>query len=266
VSVESYETENDLCNDFIQSMEFYGWTTYPEQNGWDILFVRRGIQLGVQAKLVGGFHVLQQALPTLEGKVGPHYRSVLVGRWKTDGDKRMVSDFAKHLRILVLESNKSKSYNFGPYSWIDMAYPSNKMNYRRSFGRSYWRAVDWRFYRRRPDSLEWLPPFVPKLPAGVPGPTNVSKFKVIICEAEILCEYRGWICVSDIKSLIKKYETKYNPSSLLSGYFKCTHERVEGRREHKWVSRSRGRPSSYYGYVYKELKKLCEEGRIPSSK
>lgn len=176
-------TEADLCEAFIVAARAADWTVYPEQGHWDILLQRRGIQVGIQAKLVADTHMLVQALPRpirMAGQPGPHYRAVLFGRGAGRTEKaRMrqrseIYTLAKNLRLLVLQQPMVGR------SWL---FRLSDSNLRPLFGQA---EVDWRYYRWRPDTPVWVPDFVPDLPAGVPAPRSVTPWALAACELEAL--------------------------------------------------------------------------------
>ncbi len=226
-----FKLESELCEYFIGIAKEYGWTIFPEQNDWDFIMVRNGIQVGVQAKLKANKKVLTQCLPRLlyNGN-GPQYRAVLVGEHKGRSLKsRRENDnlfytLAKHLKIIVFDASRTELLTAG------FGYNLAKLS-----GNRYGYQLHLRHYHWKPSELEWLPDFVPTLPSGVPSPKTVSKYKMAMLELREIEKERGWLCLKDCKQIVKKYNTRWGPSGLLSGYWRCTGEKIEGSRQKKWV-------------------------------
>lgn len=154
----SYASETALCEVLRAHVLEDGWSPYPETSGWDLLVVREadGLQVGVHAKLRPNVDVLAQAL-VADREKGPDVHAVLVP--SCSATFRQV---AKELRLLVLEA-----------AFIDPAY------------RPEWKAPNTftETVDRAPRHLHlpgrcWVPPFMPDLPAGVPGPRQVTPWKV----------------------------------------------------------------------------------------
>lgn len=252
----TFESEADLCDRFIDAAKAEGWIAYAEQGDWDLVLVRRGVQVGVQAKLVGNLHMIFQALPDRprgEGKRGPHYRAVLVGRWPgrtpkaRQNHRNELCGLAMRLRLLVLEPPES----FSRRGWLNVNWPFANLS--RGWGRHH-RSVDFRWYRWPVAEPVWIPPFVPDLPAGVPCPSTVSAFQVACVKLERLCDARGWICLDDARDVLKELGGKWNPATPLGAHFENTGERAHGRQM-KWKLRPRiERPSKRWPEVAAGMK------------
>jgi len=152
-------TEHQLCEDFRGHAESRGWLFYPETGNWDILLVRQGLQIGVQAKTSPTVHVIHQALPveartwvsrqqTLvrRCRVGPHFRTVL-----TPIDSNFV-DVARLLGIWVFGNR-----NYG-HDLLE-------------------RPQDFECFRWQPEKLHMLPEVLPEVLAGVPSPIQLTPWK-----------------------------------------------------------------------------------------
>lgn len=217
-----YRLETDLCADFVDAAVAGGWTAYPEQGGWDVLLVRRGVQVGVQAKLVGGVEVLLQASEPRGGwkrpkaDLGPHYRAALVARFpgRTEAAaaarRREVYGLAVRLRVVVFEP---------PTRFHCWCRVGNATNVARDRSRS---ALDLRWYRRRPREPVWTPPFVPDLPAGVPNPRTVSPWSIAAVRLDLLIRERGWVCLDDVRGATAEVGGDWNPKTLLGRYWRST--------------------------------------------
>lgn len=263
-----YATEEALCEAFAGAARADGWTVYPEQGGWDLLLVRRAVQVGVQAKLVAGVEVLLQALPTLDGYVptyrrregpeeGPNYRAVLVSRFpgrtpRAEVHRRAeIYALARHLRLVVLEPPDPPFRT--SEGWLRVGWNDNLS---RSILSPYGSSLDFRAYRWRPEKPIWTPPFVPDLPAGVPNPRSVGKWQLAAVRLELLAEERGgWVCLDDARAATAAEGGEWNPKTLLSRYYDCTGELVDGSRQARWRPRPRSRASREFPEVYDELRR-----------
>lgn len=214
-------TEADLCARFVAACP--GWTVYAETAGWDVLLVRRGIQVGVQAKLVANEHLLLQAMPNMGSRrhnaFGPHYRLVLVGRWpgRTDSARRANRGrwcgLAQHLRLLVGRPPENKWQ-----TWFGGDHPSLNLTVDYE-----WRdepvKIWWRWYRWRTGKPETLPIVVPQVPAGVPCPEKVTPWSIAAVLLERRCLERGHVTVADARELRDQASGTWNPSTMLTRYF-----------------------------------------------
>lgn len=257
----TFESEADLCQALIESAKPHGWVAYAEQGGWDILFVRRGIQVGVQAKLVGNLKMLFQALPERPrwvGTTGPHYRAVVVSRWsgRTElsrhAHRNEIGELAQRLRLLVLEPpdpNPIGAYN----DWLQQRWPFLNLEPSR-YQTKIIRRFDWPWYRWHPSKLVWVPPFVPDLPAGVPSPRSVSAFQIACIQLERICNERGWICRDDVRAVRDELGCWFNLSTPMTRFFQSTGILVEDfGRQQRWVLRGCP-PSSLWPEVAKGMR------------
>ena len=206
-------TEADLCAAFVDSLED-GWIVYPETCGWDLLlvlnqrrkltkserFARRhgtdhplepGTQVGVEAKLRGNVTVLRQALPDLEwceveAQAGPDFRAVLVP--KASGDFHAV---ARSLGLVVIEMESSR---FG-YGSDTPGRLESVLRYRRC----------WPHDRRHT-----LPEVIPTVPAGVPSPVVMSRWKIAAIKLCMRLRDRGFVTRSDFNELGLHTSTWYH--------------------------------------------------------
>lgn len=156
----TYVSEAALCEVLAALARAEGLVVYPETSGWDLLLVRPedGEQVGVQAKLRPNVDVLEQALVGARAK-GPEVHAVLVP--SCSAAFRRV---ALELNLCVLEG-----YLLDPEHGMDRG------------ARGWWRLREVLEKAPRHHHLPgrcWVPPFVPNLPAGVPGPRSVTPWKV----------------------------------------------------------------------------------------
>lgn len=203
--------ESDLCESFIGAAESYGWTCYPETSGWDILMVREGTQIGVQAKLRANIKVIAQCLPpmywssrklhfSIRRKIvrrGPHYRTVLVPKEKTSRDtlKDMIN-VCQALGIWVfadeqtgwslLQDGMSKAYE--EYSWD-------------------------------PEEPEWIPDVVPKnVIPGASSPVQCTKWRQGALKLLARAKVFGKVTSQDAKELgvnMDLFVNRYNSDQWL---------------------------------------------------
>jgi hypothetical protein len=231
---KKYKLEKEMCEELAQRASQNNWVVYPEQGGWDLLLVRRNIQVGVQAKLRPTVKLLSQAIVS-EIYPGPHYRAVAVGNLDHKERKDIIK-IARICGLILIDMSLHPDY------WLYAAERDK---------------TSWRYYRHSPNKLLWTPPFVPKLAAGVPAPITVSPWKIASVKLEMAFNKKGWVTIEDARRVVREevpnYKASY-PRSLLQRYFKCTREKApDMKRGKKWALRSR--PSKQYPYVFEELSK-----------
>lgn len=171
----TFSTESLLCDKFIaaarESRE-HQWKVYPETSGWDVLLARAsdGFQVGVQAKLRPNVDVLAQANVKLRYK-GPDIHAVLV-----PSCNGAFCEVAEALGIMVVQA---KVLEVGASWGVDRnldALVSKAQTHAHLKGRC------------------WLPPFEPNLPAGVPGPRQVTQWKCNV--AQVCAQIRAGEAIS----------------------------------------------------------------------
>jgi hypothetical protein len=229
-----------MCDDITAHARQAGFVVYPETGGWDLVLVRAGIQIGVQAKLKFTHHLVAQALdgaPWVERcrrlQVGPHYRAVACCPARSIlGDARTITQ-ACHLLFLDLNSI--------PLYWLYRS-PCNR-HHRYRWGVQT--PIDWRYYRWHPNKLVWLPPGVPNLPAGVPSPSSIGPWQVAATRLEAVSNAQGWVTRADAQEAIKGVGATYNPSTMLQRYYECTIDRdPKNPKQRKWTRHPRFVPAS----------------------
>lgn len=239
---KKYKLEREMCEELVGWSAPSGWIAYPEQGGWDLLLVRRGVQFGVQTKLRPTVKLMSQALsnPTR----GPHYRAVAVGNM----DYRERLDFervAKACHLVPIDMSCHHSH------WLDSAGNRSK----------FYTFIQWRHYRWFPEETIWIPPFVPKHAAGVPSPRTVSPWMVAAVKMELLFRSKGWVTIEDARSILEQEIPNCKDSyarTLLQTYFKCTGEKVPGlKRCKKWTLTTYKRhvPSRKYKHIVEAILK-----------
>jgi len=221
-----YKSEAALCDDLRTHARTAGFQVYPECGGWDLVLVRRGIQIGVQAKLRFNAHLVAQGLA--DSQHGPHYRALACPLARTV--RADAYAIAERCGLLLLDMNEV------PLRWL--------------VGRLRWsggRLRDTRLWRRYrwPGTRLWLPPEVPTLPAGVPSPEVVGPWQLVVCEVEALVRVRGWIAKADVYPIIKSVGARCRAETVLTHYYECTGQRIgPDTRACKWVLHPRRRPAS----------------------
>lgn len=205
--VEAYPSEAEMCEVLRAATLAEGWAPYPETGGWDLLLVRPldGLQVGVQAKLLPNVDVLSQTLVGDREK-GPDVHAVLVPTCS-----EAFREVARALRVLVLEAGN-----------LDAA-----------------RLPTWKRLAKLPELVEvaprrvhlpgrcWLPPFIPTLPAGTPGPQQVTPWKVGASKLCATLRTRGGegVTTAEIRAL------ELAPSTWQRRWL----ERVPGTAPARWV-------------------------------
>lgn len=267
----TFDSETDLCAAFAAAARSDGWTVYPEPAGWDLLLCRRGVQVGVEAKLVGGVEVLLQALPALTsmpmrrrgrlartGFPGPHYRAVLVERFAgrtrgvREGRRTTLHALAAYVGVVVLEPPEPPATT----TWLRVGWRENLVRERGRPRYHHRGELDVRAYRWFPSKPVWTPPFVPDRSAGVPCPTKIGPWQLAAVSLEFRALERGWVSLGDARAISEKFAGNWNPSTLLSRYFHSTGKRIGvGVRGHRWTLRPRvRRPSSEWPDVAVHLR------------
>lgn len=173
------ESEADLCAKFAVIARQEGFKVYAETADFDLLLVagdackgfKSGDQIGVHAKLRANIPVLWQALPRSMRSNSPHYYAILVP--KADD---MYIDIARQLKVTTIEGD-----------WFAGSVKYN--------GRSF-QCLNW--YRFEPRKPCWVPDCeVHDMPAGVPSPQQLTKWKLAAIKLCLLCEERGYLLSSD---------------------------------------------------------------------
>jgi hypothetical protein len=189
-------TEAELCDRFAVLAREDGWTVYPETGGWDLLLVasdqprefgrddmewfrvETGTQIGIEAKKRPNFPVISQALKYwswTETTEGPDYRAVLV--------PEQIDGFAE----------VALACGIGVYDLRDLEARS-EYNGRRKKRVTIGRMKPWPYMRRC-----WLPESVPNLPAGVPAPRQMTRWKEAAMKVCETLRQRGYLTSSDFR-------------------------------------------------------------------
>lgn len=203
--VEPYASEAALCEVLRAAALADGWQPYPEQGGWDLLLVLpAGLQVGVQAKLRPNVDVLAQALLG-EGQPGPEVHAALVPSCSL-----AFREVARALGVLVLEAA-----DLDATRWASGKRTAHLPEL----------VAGAQLHRHR--ERHWLPPFVPQLPAGVPGPRRVTPWQVGAARLCAMLRERGeqGVLVSELREL----------GLAASTWQRRWLRRVPGSRPSRWV-------------------------------
>lgn len=182
----TFASERKLCEAFLAGAATPdGWTAYPETDGWDLLLVKDGVQVGIQAKLRPSLEVLAQACRPLLGwrdVRGPHHIALLVP-W-ADSDFR---DVAQAIGLVVIHPHGRR--------WRRRLDDEGEILLE-------WGPVSSLIQGRAPLHFEapaWVPPVVPDVPAGVPSPVQLTEWKIRALRMLARLEVRGYITVHDLR-------------------------------------------------------------------
>lgn len=218
MSYRAYESEEQLCEDVASHARAAGFLVYPETGKFDLVLVRRGIQIGVQAKLRFTHHLVAQALEGVQWlersryiQRGPHYRLIACQPAKSIRGDAQVITRACHLLFLDMNNH--------PAHWL---YRHSHGRHRRYALTRYGTPMDWRYYRWQPQKLVWLPPAIPNLPAGVPCPSTVGPWQIAAVRLEKICLRRGWVTCVDAQDVIASVDKHYSSNTLLRRFYECT--------------------------------------------
>lgn len=175
-----FTTEAELCAAFSEAVTPLGWTPYNETEGWDILLVHAdGTQIGIQAKLKFNMKVLSQAVEYGNGwqETGPDYRAILLPARECGGH-----DLCAALGLTVIEVDRG----FGRTT-VQPEFDS--LGFR---GRYEWHYCN-------PRKRHALPEHVPDVPAGVSGPSQLTRWKIAALQISAILQLRGWVTRHDFR-------------------------------------------------------------------
>jgi hypothetical protein len=174
-----FKTEAELCAAFIAWATGEGWTGYAETGGWDIVLAHPdGTQIGVQAKMKFNIKVLDQTVPeqwnAWYDEAGPDFRAILL-----PADAHGAEKICGALGIRVFQHAGFERRTFNPS--ISM--------HRTWCGWHWW----------SPKQRIKLPAYVPDVPAGASGPSQLTEWKVAALKIAAVLELRGYVTRADFK-------------------------------------------------------------------
>lgn len=203
-------TEAELCAVFMRDFNALpGWTCYPETGGFDVLVAHDdGRQIGVEAKLVLNAKVADQILPAeswgVWGLPGPDHRLVIV-RSITEAN----AGIAKMLRYLGVEVwepwcgdhigrdfKVEQRARFGIASKLyhdDVAVAAPDEGRYPMESHSGVALFDW-----NPIQRIVLPEAIPRTPAGVPAPVQMTPWKMAAIRVLARLRVQGYITAKEI--------------------------------------------------------------------
>jgi hypothetical protein len=227
-----FASEALLCQSFAAAAAEQGWTPYPETSGWDLLLVKAGVQIGIEAKLRPTLHLLAQAvdhcgLNAWAGHLrGPQYVGLLVP--ERDGD----------LRVIALALGFS------------VIYPDIRRAWREDEkDRITWPKLDKEIRTWTPLHFEepaWTPPIVPTVAAGVPSPIILTEWKIRALRLIARLAVRGWVTAKDLRDFGMSCSRWYH------------HWLIPGEQKGRWIRRREiPGPEHQHPDIYAQL--LVEE-------
>jgi len=207
--------EDELCNWLIEEAKSRGWTCYPETSSWDILLVRNGVQIGIQAKVRANLKVIYQTLPgffkyqgasmlskpeQFRGKVpGPDFRCVLVPSAGIAKDTmKSLHKICNVLGIWTIEMGKSRNHGQPRHFGLGILDDPEQIT-----------DFDW-----HPNEKCWFPEVVPDLPAGVPHPVSMTQWKQKALKLIARAEVNGFVTSKDAKEIdinFQRFKESWKP-------------------------------------------------------
>ena len=177
-SEQQFKTEADLCAAFLAWLKGYPeWTPYAETEAWDILLAHSdGTQVGIQAKLKFNISVLTQAVQNWSAwsAVGPDFRAILVPEHQ--GHR----DLCDALGLTLIR-------------------PQNRWNGKIEFEPDFSERTFRTWHYANPVKRHTLPAYVPDVPAGVPSPSSLTKWKIAALQISAIMELRGYVTRHDFR-------------------------------------------------------------------
>lgn len=177
-------SEAELCKKFIEWSQNQGWTAYAETGGWDIVLVKDGIQVGIEAKRYFNATLLRQALPQRFGRVeiGPDYRAILLPAHASD--VREVCDFCGLVFFWPGLTRRVRREGDGPFD-ADFCPELNVDRW------PWWPAKE-----RIP-----LPDYIPDVRAGASAPIQLTDWKIKALRICARLEVRGYVVRKDFQQV-----------------------------------------------------------------
>ncbi len=164
-----YKSEAELCDAFVEAVKLDGWKPYPECGGFDLLLVKDGVQVGVEAKMRANCDVLEQAL---DGSMQalPMYVGVLVPT-----HSQSFGSIAHHLKVHVWD-----------HGWII------------NQAAEAYRGLKLKEWWKHGDGNVSLPEVAIQTSAGKPSPKTMSAWRIKALKICLLYERQGYLTRADI--------------------------------------------------------------------
>lgn len=172
-----FKTEAELCAAFIKCALEQGWTAYPETCDFDIVLVRDGVQVGIQAKMAFNATLLRQILPSPHAdRVGsPAHLGILLPTYDRD-----VNDVCRLLGIAYFKPAQQWRSDHDNHTFVpDIEH-----------------GITWDHAGYRPIDL---PEYVPDVIAGAPAPVVLSEWKIKALRLCAILAIRGYVVSEDFK-------------------------------------------------------------------
>lgn len=172
-------SEAELCRRFIAYAEPQGWKAYAETGGWDIVLVKDGVQIGVQAKLRFNATLMRQLLPGNHGRRGPNYIAALLPNSDSD-----VSQVLEQCGVIYFYPHNNMQWDdrITQYAPLDLG-----LQYR----------PQWDFE----EQIE-LPEYLPDVPAGDSAPVQLTPWKVGALRLFAMIEHQGFATKNDMDRIL----------------------------------------------------------------
>lgn len=200
-------TEAALCDLFIREFNAQpGWTCYPETGGFDVVVAHEsGRQIGVEAKQRLNAKVAQQILPSsgieLHGRAGPDHRLVIVASITeaNEGIARMLEMFGIPVwapRVYERWNEQHETIRTPTFDLVSRMRNDAECSDPPRF-QYHWHSAlfDWNPPERVP-----LPAIPPCVPAGVPGPVQLTPWKQAALRVLARLRAQGSITTKEIKA------------------------------------------------------------------
>ncbi|MDU4254588.1 hypothetical protein [Pseudomonas sp.] len=190
--------ESELCELFIHEFnQIEGWVCHPESAGFDVLVVHEdGRQIGVEAKLSLNAKVADQILPNcgddFYGAPGPDHRLVIVSKI-TDASAGIAKMLERlGVKVLCVEDRWGRD-GYEHTFWLRerlLTHEEGKIYF------GHLRMFDW-----SPAERCHVPAVVSDLPAGVPAPVRITRWKEAAVKLVALMRNQGFVTVKQIAAL-----------------------------------------------------------------
>lgn len=202
-----FPSEADLCDCLIETWNAEGWVCYPETAGFDILAVRAdtGLQCGIEAKLKLNDKVVSQILPDDwagcgTNDVGPNWRAILIppGYGESGGVRALLA--------LAGITFLRPEIQYHGHGWLprcvrdDVDELTKRYDCRRRYRiQAFAKSYDYAWHDWNPLKQCTLPEYVPSVRAGVPGPIQLTPWKIAALKILAIIEIAGFVDRNGIK-------------------------------------------------------------------
>lgn len=230
-----YESEAALCAAYIKYAKTLGFTVYPETGGWDMVLERRGLLVGVEAKLRLNYHALRQAvernnvdLKVVLFDLTPERKVLAKAQWLAD-----FNTISLECRVIGVRTRELAVKTL-PHTF---ALVEDRWGRRRPLGYHIGRSASFwlTHYLHFPAERVWLPPLPADVEAGVKSPQSVGQFQIACIKLERIYDRRGWVSIYDARRITEEESGNWNARTMLAHHFRCTNVRLKKKRGNRWV-------------------------------